>query len=298
MTRIKFKIRAIITTMRLPHWLKNTLVFIPLLTSHQLTNTDMLVKNLFIFLAFSFSASGVYFLNDVLDLQADKHHHEKKSRPIASGQLSPRMGVICGIFYLLVGIGIAFSISMNLLAILIVYIVLAVSYSIKLKSYLILDVLCLSAFYTIRVIAGMVGLALYFSPWLLIFSMFMFLSLGFIKRSSELHNLRLFKEEKAKGRGYVEADLEHLTRMGIAAGYNAVLVLALYINSDQIRSMYVTPEWLWLLCPIVVYWISRMWMITNRGNMPEDPVMFAIKDRPSLGIVITIFSVMVLAMVS
>lgn len=273
--------RTWLKAIRLHQWLKNLLVFVPVLMAHEWTNGALLLQALVAFVAFGLCASSVYVLNDLLDLDADRGHPSKRKRPFASGAIPIQQGL--AVIPLLLGAG--FSLALLLpplfLAVLAIYYAITLAYSLRLKRVVLVDVLVLAALYTIRVIAGCAATGLWPSFWLLAFSMFLFLSLALVKRYSELLLVKAQEKESAAGRGYQLVDLETLAHFGIASGYGAVLVLALYINSSAVGPMYRYPEALWLLCPLFLYWISRVWLLTRRNMMHEDPVVFALEDRHS-----------------
>ena len=270
---------ALIRAMRPHQWVKNFLCLAAMFTSHKLFAPGVPLRSALLLGSFCFCASSAYVLNDLLDLDADRAHRTKKMRPFASGQLSLATG-----FWLLPALLIiAFLLSARLGAmnfeILLVYLVMTVAYSFWLKRISLIDIFVLSGLYTIRVIAGHTAARVPLSPWLSSFSMFVFISLACAKRSSELYYLRNSNEQSVRGRGYSVIDFEHIQVLGLACGVAACLVLTLYLNSDAVRLLYSTPEILWLIVPIILYWITRIWMLTSRGLMSDDPVLFAAKDR-------------------
>ncbi len=269
---------------RLHQWLKNLLIFVPLLASHQIMDPMLLVSGLLAFLFFGLCASSVYLLNDLLDLPEDRRHPVKRERAFASGRLSVKTGLLLVPILLVV----AFGGSLLLLpwefaAALGVYYTLTLGYSIDLKRRMMVDVMVLAGLYTMRIIAGGAVFGLPLTFWILALSMFMFLSLALVKRYAELMSARVRGQSgKTPGRGYYPEDLEMLAALGASAGYLSVMVLALYIQDEGTASLYSHPELIWLACPILLFWISRMWMLTHRGEMNEDPVLFAARDRISL----------------
>ncbi len=266
-----------------PHqWLKNVLVFVPLLAAHQLDREGLLVSSLTAFLAFGLCASSAYLLNDLLDLPADRRHPRKRRRPFAAGDLPLRHGLLLSPLLLAAGLGLGLLSSLPFLGVLTVYYALTLAYSLYLKRVVLLDVLVLAGLYTARIIAGAAAIGIWPSSWLLAFSLFLFFSLAMVKRYTELVVLRRDGERRTRRRGYRVDDLQLLPALGGAAGYLAVLVLALYINSDTVVALYTRPWLIWLLCPLLLYWISRMWLIAHRGDMHDDPIVFALEDRASL----------------
>ena len=271
--------------LRLHQWLKNFLIFAPLLASHQLVNFNLLYNCLLAFFLFGCCASSVYLLNDLLDLPDDRHHHSKRHRPFASGTLSIQSGLAA--FFALLALalfGAGWLLPWKFSAALGFYFALTLFYSFALKRRLAADVIALAMLYTLRIIAGIYACSLALTFWMLAFSMFIFLSLALVKRYAELlrdaeHNDKL---EKTRGRGYCPGDLEMISSLGAASGYLSVMVLALYIQDQSIITLYKHPKWIWLACPIVLYWVSRIWLLTHRGQMHDDPIVFAMKDRISL----------------
>jgi 4-hydroxybenzoate polyprenyltransferase len=266
--------------LRLHQWLKNGLIFVPLVTSLSFLRIDFLLKGALAFLIFSLCASSVYITNDLLDLASDRRHARKRLRPFASGNVSIPAGIVLASVLLLVGGLLAFEFMPPLyIAVLVAYMVATLAYSFYLKGVVLVDVLILAGLYTSRIIAGAFAVGIEPSFWLLAFSMFVFLSLALIKRFSELQEAAKAGVVWIAGRGYKSTDIQLLMSFGTAAGYVAVLVLALYINSDEVRLLYARPHVLWLLCPLLLYWIARMWIQAERSNMHDDPLVFAARDR-------------------
>jgi len=273
--------RTMLKASRLHQWAKNVLIFVPLLTSHQLTDINLILRAFCAFISFSLCASSVYLLNDLLDIEADRKHPKKRKRPFASGDLEIRSGVLlCG-FSLMAGFAIASTLGWQFTGILTAYYMLTLAYSFFLKRKLLLDVHCLAGLYTIRVLAGGAATGVSPSAWLLAFSMFLFLSLALVKRVSELKCMLQNNIESASGRSYGAGDFQALASLGTGSGFICVLITALYMQSPQVTALYQTPSLLLLLCPLFSYWMSRVWMIAYRGKMNHDPVVFALKDRVS-----------------
>ena len=270
--------------MRIHHWVKNLLVFVPLLLAHQYSNILLISDAFQAFFFFGLCASSVYILNDLFDLRYDKHHNRKKHRPFASGRLSIQKGVIASLLLLIMSM--AFSIwrlPLDFVFCLSIYYLITLSYSIKLKRYIIIDVVTLSVLHTLRIVAGALALSIDLSFWLLAFSMFIFLSLAMTKRYAEIYDLKINNSNgKVWGRGYLVSDDQIIASFGIASGYISVLVLALYVNDINTTQYYSNLEVVWLACPLLLAWISRIWMLAKRGLMNEDPVIFAIRDKFSL----------------
>lgn len=284
--------------LRLYQWVKNSLLFVPLLAAHEFTSGTPLGLTILGFLSFSLAASSAYLLNDLLDLDADRAHPRKSQRPLAAGRLPLLYGM--ALIPLLLGLALALAwwVSLPFFLVLLLYYSLTLSYSFWLKRLMLIDVLCLALLYTIRVLAGgSISEDVFVSHWLLAFSAFLFLSLAFIKRYAEVLLLRQIEsnpQQAVKGRGYLGQDLEVLANLGVSSGHLSVLVLALYINSDAVRMLYETPDFLWMMVLVMLYWLSRAWMLTHRGLMHDDPIVFALRDRIShlcLALIITIVAV-------
>lgn len=275
-------VKTLLKALRIHQYAKNALIFVPLAASHQLFDISNISAALAAFCMFSLCASTVYLLNDLLDLEDDRHHKTKCLRPFASGALDVRLGLLlCPVILSVVIVLSLLLLPIKFFAVLVVYYVATLFYSFKLKRMVMVDVITLATLYTVRIVAGSAALGLKLSFWLLAFSMFIFLSLALVKRYAELRELKLSGKNKARGRGYHPSDLELLASLGASSGYLSVLVLALYINDENTAALYNDPTYIWLACPLLLYWISRTWMITHRGYMHDDPVVFALKDRVS-----------------
>lgn len=267
---------------RVYQWVKNLLVFVPILLSHEVSNPSAWWHGFIAFISFSLCASAVYMLNDLVDLPDDRKHETKFKRPFASGDLSPVLGVVAIPLFLFMSLLLACFLPIKFLICLFCYFSFTLLYSFWLKRKVLIDVISLASLYTARIIAGVFAANLFLSFWLLSFSMFLFLSLAIIKRYSELLKLKNKGEASIQGRGYESNDVELLASLGGSSGYVAVLVLALYLNSTEVKEQYATPEFLWLMCPVVLYWISRAWIIAHRGLMHDDPIVWAVRDKLSL----------------
>ena len=276
-------INSLVKALRPHQWLKNILIFIPLLAAQQFGDLISDTQSLIAFGVFGLTASSVYVINDLIDVQDDRHHHRKQHRPFAAGNLSLVTGWLIWPLLLIISFGLAWLLLPHaFIVVLAIYFSVTVAYSLRLKQIAIIDVLTLASLYTLRIIAGAAAILVPLSFWLLTFSMFIFLSLAFIKRFSELKSARQAKfDGLLRGRGYEHHDLELVSTMGIGSGYLSVLVLALYIQDSRTSDLYHTPQLIWLACPILLFWISRAWLITHRGQMHDDPIVFAIKDRMS-----------------
>jgi len=280
---------------RLHHWVKNILVFAPLIASHQLADLSLLYASILAFLAFGFCASSVYVLNDCLDLEADRRHPEKRERPLASGELPITLGMALIPLGLLASMACSAFLPVSFWAVLALYFVLTVGYSLFLKQIVLVDVILLALLYISRIYGGGAAVNITPSHWLLTFSLFLFLSLALMKRFSELQSLKQAGQQEMSRRGYLISDLEHLASVGSASGYISVLVLALYINSRDVLVLYSRPELLWLLCPLLMYWISRAWLLAYRQRMDQDPVIFAARDGQTQIIAVIMGIILILA---
>ena len=258
------------------HWAKNLLVFSPIILGHRWADPSAWRGAALCFLSFSLFASFVYILNDLLDRDADRNHARKRLRPIASGMLTRTQAGSLAAVLLIAGAGMAFALPVEARLVIIGYVVGATLYSVWAKSIALIDVLLLAAFYTIRVIAGGAATNIVITPWTLAFCMFLFLSLALAKRYVEVE-----RHGPADRRGYRQEDARVLLALGIGTGLLSVQVLALYIYSPEVRELYARPGVLWLMCPIVLYWLARVWLIAGRGELADDPVLFALHDGGS-----------------
>jgi 4-hydroxybenzoate polyprenyltransferase/phosphoserine phosphatase len=277
-----------IKAMRPHQWLKNLLICLPALASHDAGAATWLAVVL-AFIAMSLVASSVYIFNDLLDLSVDRGHVRKRERPLAAGTLSLEYGTVLGPLLFLSGLLIALLfMRYEFVLVLLGYFALTLAYSMVLKRQLIIDICVLAGLYTARVIAGAMATGIYVSPWLLALSVFLFLSLAAVKRQAELVSDAALGREGSSGRAYVTGDTPIVASMALSSGYIAVLVVALYISTPGLRSLYETPAYLWGICPVLLFWISRVVMITHRGLMDDDPVVFAMKDHVSRGCAVVI----------
>ena len=298
-------IKSWLKAIRIHQWAKNVLIFLPVLLAHSL-NLATLAASMLAFLSFGLCASATYIVNDLLDIEVDRQHPRKRRRPFASGDLSALSGLGVMVLFSLASIAIALALPHIIQRIapgssgasphpflgqqtryaffgwLVIYAVTTLSYSLRLKRMVLVDVIVLSGLYTIRILAGSAATGIEASAWLGSFSIFFFLSLAFVKRFAELENLRERGGVTAKGRGYHITDLEQLRTFGSASGYVSVAVLTLYISNLDAANLYAHTKRLWLLIPVLLLWISRLWLMASRGKLNEDPVVYAITDRRSL----------------
>lgn len=278
----KPSLRVWLKAVRLYQWVKNLLIFLPALMAHSILVKPVLLASLLAFLSFGLCASSVYVINDLLDLASDRRHPRKRKRPFASGALSARSGLVAAGLLLSGAIALAVLVNPYFCAVLGGYYVFTWAYTLRLKRAALIDVMMLAGLYTLRIIAGAAATMIQLSFWLLAFSMFIFLSLGIVKRYAELEDARQAGKGRNQGRGYSDKDLALLMNLGTSSGYCAIVVMALYINSSDSQLLYSHHEPMWLLCPLMLYWISRIWLLTSRGHMHDDPIVFALRDSHSL----------------
>lgn len=276
-----FNLRVFLRQIRIHQWVKNLLIFVPLITSHMIIRPNTLGDASLAFISFSLMASSVYLFNDLMDLDADRQHITKRHRPLAAGTTRIVHAVLALIIMPTVSILIALTLPRAYLAVLIAYVVINAGYSLFFKSIPYLDVVILTFLYVLRILAGSAATDIPTSIWLFIFAAFIFLSLALIKRSSELYNLEKQGREKSTGRGYHVRQRMTLRNIGIGSSILSLGVLGFYINSPAVTPLYATPALLWALIPIFGIWVARIWNITLRGDMHEDPVVFATHDTLS-----------------
>jgi 4-hydroxybenzoate polyprenyltransferase len=270
--------KTVLRCLRCHQWAKNVLVFLPLIASHQVMNLRLTWWSAVAFLALSFCASALYIVNDLLDLQADRLHRTKRRRPLASGAMSIPAGIGLAAIMATAAFGLSLALPAQSRLLLAAYAAASLLYSLKLKQLLFVDVVSLALFYAFRVFYGGAATGIRISVWTLAFSLFLFASLAIVKRLTELRKATAESGTALSYRAYREEDANHLSSLAAAGGYVSVLVLALYINSPEVQLLYRRPELLWLLCPVLIYWISRLTLLANRGELNDDPVTFALKD--------------------
>lgn len=270
---------AIVRVLRPHQWLKNLLIFVPMVTGHKIFQLHLLERSALMFVAFCLCASGAYMLNDLIDLDADRLHPTKRKRPFASGAVPLAAGLILAPILPLAGFLIVSFLGLLPLIVLAAYVAGTLVYSWYFKRKALLDVFALSGLYALRVAAGHVSTGIAYSPWLFSFCMFTFLSLACGKRVSELRNVAAQHQIWAAGRAYHTGDILQLNIFGVSCGFVASLILTLYISSPAVAPLYRQPLLLWSLCPLYLYWINRIWLFAARGTLNEDPLIFAARDR-------------------
>ena len=273
--------RSLWRVLRVHQWAKNTLIFLPLLLAHAV-GMGAFVQSILAFLSFSLVASSTYIVNDLLDLPSDRNHATKRRRPFAAGDLSIFFGIGLVLLLFAGGVLIATTMTGQYLPWLLTYCCVTLAYSLYCKRVVIVDVIILSALYTLRIMAGAAAAHVPISDWMAGFSIFFFFSLALVKRFSELENLRVRGAAPSNGRGYLVRDMEQLRAFGTSSAFASIVVFTLYINSSEVQQLYHHPQRLWLLTPLLIWWLSRVWLRASRGQMNEDPVIFALTDRASL----------------
>ena len=284
-----------LNVLRPQHWLKNLLVLVPLFAAHRFDEPLLLGKLAWAFLAFCCCASSGYLFNDLFDLSADRHHPKKCLRPFAAGRLQLSYALAMIPTLLILGCVFGSLISLLFVGVLLLYYALTLGYSLFIKRVALLDVIVLAGLYTLRIMAGGVAVAIWPSEWLLAFSTFLFLSLALVKRYGELVIMRNVDGDGARARSYEISDAELLASTGTASGYIAVLVLALYITSGAAKALYGRHQLMWLLCPLLLYWVGHIWLVAHRGKMDEDPTVFAWREQTSRILILLMFCVALLA---
>jgi 4-hydroxybenzoate polyprenyltransferase/phosphoserine phosphatase len=287
--------KAFLKAIRLHQWAKNVLIFVPLLLAHAL-KLPLILNAILAFFCFSLCASATYIVNDLLDIEADRRHPLKRLRPFAAGDLQVSTGVAIIVAFLAAAFaGTLVFLPREFLGWLVLYLVVTLSYSLALKRIVLVDVILLSGLYTVRMLAGGAATSTGISTWLAGFSVFLFFSLAMVKRFSELQNLRERGNTPSNGRGYLVADIEQLRSFGTASAYASVVVFAMYISGSNVTTLYAHPVRMWLIVPLMLLWISRVWLLASRGKMNEDPVIFAVTDRMSLLIGLAVVVVAIFA---
>ena len=295
----RIRLRDCFRALRPHQWVKNLLVFVPLFAAHR-TDAGSWATAAGLFLALSACASSAYLFNDLVDLPHDRRHRSKRHRPMAAGTapLLPMAGV--GAALAAGGLAVAFLLSAEAGLCALLYLISTLAYSLWLKRILFIDIVALAGLYDLRVLAGSVAVSVSLSAWFLAFFMFVFLALAAVKRQSELRTLSESGSESGPrasgGRAWTIEDLPALTALGASGGFTSAVVLALYIQSPETGELYARPEFLWLICPLLVYWLGRMTLLANRGEVDDDPVVFAITDRTSWLVGLAIFGVFVAAL--
>ena len=287
------RVKSLLKALRPHQWLKNVLVFLPIVTANALRDGRAWTDAAVMFLAFCVTASAVYIINDLTDLSADRAHPRKRRRPFASGDLPLTLGLL--VAPLLLVLGVVLGLAIGAAHIVALYVVCSLAYSIKLKELPLVDVFTLAFLYTVRVFGGAEASSYHLSPWFLAFSTFLFLGLATVKRVGELMDLRRREMRTTARRGYDADDIAILQTMGVGASFTSAMVLALFIQSDSVAARYAHPELLWLAVPLVLFWQCRIWLSTARGFMHDDPIVYAARDWVSWLTAATALVVFILA---
>lgn len=280
---------------RVHQWPKNGLLLLPAVAAHMTPSRDDGLAILSAIASFCLLASAVYLLNDLVDVEHDRRHPVKRTRPIAAGKVGTRAVLVVMTSFLLVSLGLALVLPRWFLAAWTAYLVLTTAYSFALKRVVVLDVVVLAALYTVRVIAGAAAVTVELSRWFLAFGVFLFLSLALLKRMIELRGVADRDQVAASGRGWTTSDLPILVNLGMASAVAAALVYCLYITGGQVTALYSRPDLLWMGLPVLLYWLGRAWLLANRGEVHDDPVLFALQDRVSYGVLFLLLAVLYLA---
>lgn len=275
-------LRTVIKAIRVHQWAKNTLIFLPLLLAHRV-QAPVILAAVLAFVCFSLCASATYIINDLLDIEADRQHPRKSKRPFASGNLSAGLGLGISAVFLAISFAVAsLLLPHSFLGWLALYLVTTLAYSLALKRVVILDVVVLSALYTLRMLAGAAATSTFISPWLAAFAIFIFLSLAMVKRFSELQNVRSAGAQLSNGRGYLLNDIEQVRSFGTSSAFASVVVLSIYVGQPDMLGLYHHHQRMWLMPPLLILWLCRVWLLASRGELDEDPVVFALTDPMSL----------------
>ncbi len=285
---------SILRAMRLHQWSKNLLIFLPLLLAHVIP-LGLFLDGLLAFGCFSLTASSAYILNDLLDIEADRRHPQKRLRPFASGDLSALTGLCMAFVFLLLGLSGARLLPPAFFSWLLLYLGTTLAYTWYLKRIAIVDVLILSGLYVLRLLAGSAATQSHISHWLAGFSAFLFFSLAIVKRFAELQNLRDRGLQPRNGRGYLLADTDQLRSFGTSSAFAAAVVFAIYISGGDVMLLYRRPHLLWLIMPLLILWLCRVWLLASRGELDEDPLVFALTDRASLLIGVAVAAIAIFA---
>ena len=287
-------VREIARAARPHQWVKNVLVFVPLVLAHA-REGRLWASAAWAFAAMCFASSGAYLVNDIADAGADRLHPLKKDRPFARGAVDVRMGAVLAALLLGVGLAIAYAVSFPVGVAVLGYVALTFAYTLWLKTILAVDVLLLAGLYCLRLRVGGTATGIVLSPWTLAFAMFLFLSLALMKRFTELHNMRAAGTAASRRRGYRTDDMPAVAALGSASGMTSALVIALYVNGEDVRRLYSNPNLLFGISAVVLLWIVRLWLLANRGEIGEDPVLYAVRDPWSLGLGVAATAVLIAA---
>jgi 4-hydroxybenzoate polyprenyltransferase len=287
---------GVVTGLRPHQWIKNVLVFGPVVLGHAVGQSDVVIRAGLAFVACCLAGSGTYLVNDLLDVESDRQHSSKRARPFAAGDVPLEFGFALAPLFFLAALLVAHRAGSGVAAMLGAYVIASAGYSLWLKRVVAVDVVLLAGLYCLRLLIGAVATGIPLSPWAAAFSMFFFLSVALMKRYAEIFNLQDLQKTTAPGRGYRVPDMQAIMSLGTGSGMTAVLVVALYLSGSEVVRLYRHPQVLWLECVLVLLAITRLWILTSRGEMHEDPVMFAVKDPWTVVLVLFTGLVMILAL--
>lgn len=274
---------ALLKAARLHQWAKNSLVFIPAILSAAIAKPEVATTCLFAFFALGLVASGTYLVNDMWDLSSDRRHASKRKRPLASGRLPITTALVAAPLMIGGGLAIAAAIGVAAFVTLLAYLATTLAYSMHLKRVPVLDTVVLASLFTMRLILGIAAAGVVASPWLLVFSMFLFTSLSLAKRSTEIQRVSAAGGVTVAGRGYLVTDAPFVLALGMATATGSIMIMVLYLIFDAFsRDFYGNPTWLWVFPVVLFLWTARVWLVGQRGQLHDDPVAFALKDRQSL----------------
>ncbi len=274
-------LKLLLKAIRIHQCAKNLLLFAPIFLANQWMEGWPLAKTFVAFLIFTMCTSGVYLINDLFDLDADRKHPENKKRPLAAGDLDLKTGILLAPMFLFFGLLFAGMLSTQFFSVMLGYILVTTAYTFYLKQYVLADVIILASLYAWRTFAGAVAAGISLSPWFLMFAIFFFLNLALVKRVSELIMMKSSGVPRGYRRGYLVDDIPLVTTFGLGSGLISILVFCLFASSQEVVPQYVQPFALWFISPFLLYWIGRMWLIAMRGHMTSDPLIFAMRDRAS-----------------
>lgn len=291
----KLKILDWLKIFRIHHWIKNLIIFIPLIAAHQINNFQILPALTIIFFSFSICASGIYIINDLIDLQSDRKHLSKRNRPIASGILSIQNAILLSIICITLSIVLGLVVSTKYIIYLVFYLLLNILYSLYLKRFILIDCFVLVIFYNLRIIVGGLIGNIEISFWLFMFSTFIFLSLALIKRYIELQKYKNTTNKYLYGRGYKSSHARIVKILGLVTGYLSVFILFLYANASTTSILYNEPKIIWFVVPVFFYWMYRMWLKAEKNEIDDDPIIFIIKDKISIFLSLLILIIFVIA---
>ncbi|MCJ8150623.1 UbiA family prenyltransferase [Shinella sedimenti] len=282
----KASLKTYVKMLRVHQWLKNLLVFAPAVLAHTIAYSETIIASSIAFLAFSFSASAIYILNDIIDLPLDRRHPTKRNRPFASGALSIPFGLTMSACLLLAAASLCLLLPAAFAAVIGIYLIATTAYSLSVKRMLLIDVLCLAGLYSLRLLGGKAATELPLSFWLVAFALFFFLSLALVKRYVELQVATVDERDRIAGRGYRPEDIQVVGQAGVSSAFAAALVLSLYIQSRETAELYTQPWLIWPIVPIVLYIIVRVWILAHRREMHDDPVVFIATDWRSQAFIV------------